>query len=158
MQLNKITRTKCLIALVLVFDLTMAAMCGSGSDPARTLAKATDDFAEGQKSAANLLLNAKSTNLVSQEDINEIKPFLQEANSLNGEAIALGKELLANPTDQTKKERLVATVNLISAALVRANNAGLTRIRDEKTKLAFSAIIAALQAAATSAIVLLKKG
>lgn len=158
MQLNKTARTKCFIVLLLIFSLTTAGMCSKGSDPARTLAKATDDFAEGQKSAANLLLNAKTTNLVSQEDINEIKPFLQEANSLNGEAIVLGKGLLASPTDQTKKERLVATVNLISAALVRANNAGLVRIRDEKTKLAFSAIIASLQAAATSAIVLLKKG
>lgn len=147
-----------ILTLTLIFNLTFAAMCNKSSDPARTLAKAADDFAEGQKSAAKLLANAKTSGLVSGEDINEIKPFLQQANALNDQIIVLGKAFLVDPTNQTDKQKLIATINLVSAALVRANEAGLTRIRDANTRTAFSAIIVSLQAAATSVVVVLGKG
>lgn len=147
---------KKLLALVLVYCIGFAGMCNSKDPKTRTLAKATDDFAEGQQSAARLLANAKTTGLVSQEDINEIKPFLQQANDLNAQAIEFGKKLLADPNNQFLQKDLVTTINQISSVLVRANNVGLFRIKDEKTRIAFNTIVAMMQAAATSAITIFK--
>lgn len=139
-----------LIILVLIFQLTFAGMCES--EGKKTIAIATDDFAEAQVSVANLLANAKSTNLISQEDINEIKPFLQEANDLNSDSIAYGRTLLKNPNDVVTKDKLVEALNKISAVLVRANNAGLSRIKDPTTRSSLSALIVVMQNAATSII------
>lgn len=149
-------KIRILLGLVLIFNISFAALCGKAESKTRTLAKATDDFAEGQKSIANLLANAKSTGLISQEDVNEIKPFLLQANDLNEKAIGYGKKLLTTPEDPVMQERLIETINQISSVLVRANNAGLFRIKDSNTKLAFSALIAALQNIATSAIIIIK--
>lgn len=146
-----------IVALVLVFNLSFAAMCNKEDSKTRTLARATDDFAEGQKSAANLLLNAKNSGLMSQEDVNEIKPFLIEANDLNAEAITLARDFINNPNNLTAKEGLISIINRISASLVRANNIGLVRIKNKETQVAFSAIIIAMQSAVTTAIIVLKK-
>lgn len=155
MQIYK-RKTSILLGLILVFNISFAALCGKGDTRTRTLAKATDDFAEGQKSAARILANAKDTGTISQEDINEIKPFLLQANTLNAQAIEYGKKLLTTPDDQTMKDQLVTTINSISTILVRANMAGLLRIKDAKTRAAFSAVIVTLQAAVTSAIIVIR--
>lgn len=153
-QLQKI---KFLLGLVLVFTITFAGMCGGNKDSkSRTLAKATDDFAEGQKSAAKLLATARDNGTISQEDINEIRPFLLQANDLNAEAIQYGRKLLTTPDDQELKNQLVNAINSISATLVRANNAGLLRIKNQELRASFSAVIVTLQAAVTSAIVVLR--
>lgn len=149
------SRTKISIALVLIFTFGFAGMCDKGAR--KTISTATDDFAEAQVSTANLLATAKTNGLVSQEDINEIKPFLLEANTLNDEAIKYGRQLSSNPTDATAKQNLIDTLNRVSAALVRANNAGLTRIKDPATRAAFSGLVVTMQAAATSIIVIVKR-
>ena len=151
---------KKILALALLVCLvgisTACPMTGKTDSRTRTLAKATDDFAEGQKSAANLFATAKANGTISQEEINEIKPFLVQANELNAQAIELGKKLIASPDDPAVKDQLVTTINLVSAALVRANNAGLLKIKDQKLRIAFSTVVVALQAATTSAITVLR--
>lgn len=152
MQLNK---TKILIALVLIFNISFGALCGRSTRA--TIATATDDFAEAQISTANLLTNAKTTGLVSQEDINEIKPFLIQANDLNAKAIEYGKQLSKNPNDVETRDKLIETLNNITSTLVRANNAGLFRIKDIRTRTAFNALIITMQSAATSIISLVRR-
>lgn len=154
-----------LVALLLVFNISFAARCGGPSDnvnkqpdtKTRRIIIAADDFAEGQKSVARLLATARDTDLISQEDVNEIKPFLQQANDLNAKAIEYGKKLIQNPQDSVVEKDLVGIINQISAVLVRANNAGLLRIKDLKTREAFSLLIITMQNAVTSIIVTLKE-
>lgn len=156
--MHKLHKVKILIALVLVFNITSAEKCGGSNvkdTKTRTLIKATDDFAEGQQSVARLLATARGTGLISGEDVAEIKPFLQQANHLNEQAIALGKKLIASPDDLNIQRDLVSTINGISSILVRANDAGIFRIKDPKTKASFSLIIATMQAAITSAVTIL---
>lgn len=154
-------RNRRILVISLVVCLAIAnTACPFGSSDKdkriRTLAVATDDFAEGQKSAAKILGDARDKGILTQENINNIKPFLQQANDLNEEAIKFGKQLALNPTDATAKDNLITTINQISAALVRANNAGLLHIKDEGIRAAFSTAIVIMQAAATSAINILK--
>lgn len=152
MQLNK---TKTLIGLILIFNISFGALCGRSTRA--TIATATDDFAEAQISTANLLANAKSTGLVSQEDINEIKPFLMQANDLNARAIEYGKQLSKNPNDVETRDKLINILNNLTSVLVRANNAGLIRIKDLKTRTAFNALVLTMQSAATSILGLVRR-
>lgn len=145
-----------ILALVLVFNLAFAGMC-SRDNRTKKLSKAVDDFAEAQVSVANLFAKAKENGTISQEAINEIKPFLQHANDLNEEAIKYGRTLLKNPTDTATQSVLVDVINQISSTLVRANNAGFLRIKNEGVRAAFSALIVVMQAAVTSAIGIIKR-
>lgn len=155
MKFSEFSRTKILIGLVLVFNISFAAICGKNQKA--TIAVATDDFAEAQISAANLLVNARNTGLISQEDINEIKPFLQQANDYNAKAIEYGRSLAKDPTNTTTKNDLIDTLNQISNVLVRANNAGIFRIKDPALRSAFSALIVVMQNSATSIIRLVRR-
>lgn len=154
----KFHQIKISIALVLVLTICTACPFG-GSNARKTIATATDDFAEAQISTANLLANAgpNGSKLITQEDINEIKPFLLQANDLNAKAIEYGKNLSKNPNDTEVKDKLITTLNQISSALVRANNAGFLRIKDPNLRTAFSALIIVMQNAATSIIILVRR-
>lgn len=154
MRINK-KQISILLTLVLLVGITTACPFG-GSKNAKKISTATDDFAEAQQSIARLLASARDSKLISQEDINEVKPFLQEANRLNGEAIAYGRKLLKNPNDVATETDLIETINKISAVLVRANNAGLFRIKDQNTRNTFSTFIALMQASATTIVTIIE--
>lgn len=149
----RITRTKKILAVVLLFNISFAGMCGK-EDRIRTLAKGSDDFAQALKSTGELLQNAKSTGLISQEDVNEIKPFLQEAAKGNDEVIAYAQKLITNGdiNNPSEQDELVNRINEISQTILRANQVGLTRIKNEQTRAAFSLLVATMNATITSVI------
>lgn len=156
----RFNRTRMLIALVLIFQISFAGFCGKNETKAKTLARAADDFAQAQISAVNLIKSARDTNLIQDEDVAVLKAILSDINGFNQQAIDLAKGMLnQDPIPLEKQEQLLKVVYQISNAITRLNNAGLLRIKNSEKQAAFSAIVTALQAAATTAItVLVKKG
>lgn len=145
--------TSMLLLLVIAYG-SMGFACDSSKT--KQLAKAEDTVAEAELRIATFLTDAKLTGTLSQEDINAIKPFLIAVNDGNREAIAITKELIANPSID-KQQQLLAVVSTISKNLVRLNNEGSLRIKDPAKRLAFSGFVVALQGAVSSAVVILIK-
>lgn len=152
-------------ALILVVFLALAnTACpfGGGKNETRnkTLLRATDDFAQAQIEAVDLIRVSRSVDAITDSDVATFKAILQDVNAYNQQAIDLGRQIIGQPDiPLDKQEELLKIIYQISNSLVRLNNAGITRIRDEGKRAAFTAIVMAMQAAASSVTVLLvKKG
>lgn len=148
-------KTKYLLTLPLLYVISFAGMCNSDSK-VRTLAKSEDDLAQGLKSTATLIKEAEDTNLLTKEDVREIKAILTSVSDANGQAITLAKSfssLTDIPAD--KKQQLLNLVSFASKELVRLNAEGALRIKDPDKKAVFSALVLAMQSAVTSVVVTL---
>lgn len=150
------TKTKTLLALVIVFQLTFAATCNKNDPKVRQLAKVNDDIAQGLLSTATIIRDSKANGTLSQVDVDFLKPILKEIGEGNQRAINIGKslnEIEDIPLD--KQQELLQAISFVADSLVTLNNEGILRIKDPTKRALFSAVVLAMQSSITSVVIIL---
>lgn len=125
----------------------------------KKVAKAEDNLAQGLKSTATLVKDAKDSGVLSQPDVDLLKAILAETANGNGEAITLAKSIYTqykdNPIPIDEQAKLLNAISSVATQLVRLNNEGVSRIKDPAKRVAFSALIVAMEGAVTSIVIAL---
>lgn len=150
-------KSKYLLGLILIFNLTFAGMCGGGDPKAKQIVRAEDDFAQGLKTTANILKECKTDGSISQADIDFLKPILLEVSNTHLRIIKLTEEIIALGDSATvdKQKELLEQINFISDNLTTLNNEGILRIKNESHRILFNATILTMQSAVTSFVIVL---
>lgn len=152
-------KTSFIISLILVFQLTSAFSCNSSGSKVRQLAKVNDDLGQGLLSTAEILRDSKATGVLSQDDIDFLKPILKTIGETNLSVITIGKSL--NSLEDIpigKQEQILQAISFASDQLTLLNNEGALRIKNQEKRLLFNAIVLAMQTSVTSVIRILNLG
>lgn len=157
------------IALILLIAITVSGGYGFAcktntgnqqvDDKFRTLVRTEDDIAQGLKSTAKIIKEARDINALTEEDIAVIKPILKTVGESNLQAIEIAKNLNVQgelPAD--KQAQLLSIVSFAANELVRLNEEGTLRIKNPTKRLLFTTIVVTLQSSVTSLVPLLTKG
>lgn len=148
-------------SMILVLLTAIFSQLACDNSKARQVAKAEDDFSQGLKSIANVIADAKSSGVLSQADIDYLKPILTTIAESNLQAIEIAKTMDAQGNlPQDSQQKLIQVINFVSDQLVILNNEGGLRIKNKDKALLFNSVVLAMQSATTALVVILslKKG
>ena len=165
-QLNRPNFSKFAVALFLIYTMIggygFACKDSTGNpnldSKVRQLVRAEDDFAQGLKSGSKVISDAKATGVLSQEDIDFLKPILKTVAESHLQVIKLTKESITKFGENfplETQQQILSMISFVSDQLTELNNSGVLRIKNKEKQLLFSAIVLTMQTSATTVVAIL---
>lgn len=144
--------------LILSLIISLGIFNQACDNKAKSLARAEDDFAQGLLSTTKIVAEAKQSNLLSQEDIDLLKPILREVAETHLQIIKLTKESLQFDKElpEDKRALILSLVSFISDRLTELNNEGVLRIKNVEKRLLFNTIVLSMQGSVVIVIQILE--